>query len=976
MDSEMATTRIQRNERDWAGQLIGWLQRDIENGKSVFEYASNDTSVLVASSVARYPDVLLFLNKTSGIVFNGWELKFPDTPVDDETMLLNALEKAKRLHSSSFVTWNCREAIIWGITDSSYSLASLVHIKDYPAELSIKNRIDVADPVKFNKVEAKLRHRALEILSDLGHLYTSGKLKPAINISGDIISAINASSTIIVPEFAKEIKTKRTTDPSFKREFAKWKIYESSTLQALNNSSRNITQVSPDEVLARFTFYNVIGKILFYLTLQENLSGRLNTIKITDSAHLQSELWAYFSQARAIDYAAVFTPYFTDDLVYSKTVCDALYELIKVCTEIDFRILPNAVIGNILENLIPKQEKLQFGQYFTPEILANLVAFPAVQLQSDVVMDPTSGTGTFLVSFYNILHYLGLKDHSKTLDHIWGNDISHFPAILSVINLYKQDVSKVNNFPKVLRHDFFSLSVGQVESFPDSKGEHHHDVQIPLFDGIASNFPFIQQEDIPQDDLIQFLKDTFGNSQQAFLQNGQFKVNKRADYFTYCVYQSFRFLKNDGILSVITSNAWLGKEYGVTFKRFLLDNFQIKMIVRSTAEHWFSQSEVKTIYFVLKKGNSEDNDITHFVTIDSKLADRFGAPDIKARLESIESFYEQIEYYDAPGNKEWTKDKTYSDRFIYKTGDVEMCNVKKSTLRDSVDENWETFFESAQFFMGFENKLVNISPSIADVVRGTRTGWNPMFIIKKGDINKTGIDTRYLVPYLKNAKKIDGVIYNNVFDHYLFSCTDDYSILPAGTKKWIDKFRGQKNVNGSKTIEEACSDHKPYWYSLKEEQADIITSLNPFERIFFTSFPNPIQIDQRLIALKVKNPEERSIVAALLNSIVSLLSIEMRGTSRYLGVLDLDANYLKAIKILNPNLLQNDAKKRILKAFEPLTKRSVLPIEDEVLSKDRIKFDTVVFKEFGIDTSRLASLYKVFVKMSNERMRYIKSMRS
>lgn len=91
--------------------------------------------------------------------------------------------------------------------------------------------------------------------------------------------------------------------------------------------------------------------------------------------------------------------------------------------------MPTAVIGNILENLVPKEEKQKFGQYFTPETLANLVAFPAVQTNQDNLFDPTSGTGTFLNAFYKIMAFHGNTNHSDLLNHIWGNDVSHFLSI-------------------------------------------------------------------------------------------------------------------------------------------------------------------------------------------------------------------------------------------------------------------------------------------------------------------------------------------------------------------------------------------------------------------------------------------------------------------------------------------------------------------------------------------------------------------
>ena len=128
---------IKRNERDWAGQLISWIKSAIEKGATIFQDATNDTGVKMESGKTKYPDILLFTDKASGIIFNGWELKFPDTAVDDTTMLENALEKAKKLQSDSFVTWNGAQAVIWKINTGDYTIETLTKIKEYPKNVSI-----------------------------------------------------------------------------------------------------------------------------------------------------------------------------------------------------------------------------------------------------------------------------------------------------------------------------------------------------------------------------------------------------------------------------------------------------------------------------------------------------------------------------------------------------------------------------------------------------------------------------------------------------------------------------------------------------------------------------------------------------------------------------------------------------------------------------------------------------------------------
>lgn len=233
--------------------------------------------------------------------------------------------------------------------------------------------------------------------------------------------------------------------------------FRKSTLKILASSSRRIVRVEPELVLAKFVYYKLIGKILFYLTLSENLSGKVGKLTFTTEKDTKKQLNNFFNQAKKIDYQAVFDNDFTDKIPFNENIDKLLFKLISVFNEFDFKILPNEVIGYILENLVPKEEKQQFGQYFTPEKLAYLVAFPAIKNRNYVVFDPTSGTGTFLNVFYEILKYYGTKTHQQILSQIFGNDISHFPAVLSVINLYKQEVHDLANFPRVTRAGYFQF---------------------------------------------------------------------------------------------------------------------------------------------------------------------------------------------------------------------------------------------------------------------------------------------------------------------------------------------------------------------------------------------------------------------------------------------------------------------------------------------------------------------------------------
>lgn len=451
------------------------------------------------------------------------------------------------------------------------------------------------------------------------------------------------------------------------------------------------------------------------------------------------------------------------------------------------------------------------------------------------------------------------------------------------------------------------MEVGEKVVFPDSHDHNKHiDVPIPTFDGIASNFPFIQQEDIPNEKLSAFFREQFQSGQQAFLKDKTFKINERSDYFTYCIYNADKFLKPDGCLSAITSNAWLGKEYGFQFKKFLLDNFHIRYVVKSNAEHWFKDSQVSTIYFVLDKMQSCEP--TRFITLNRKLSELFVAESKSEQIQQIEDFYSDIDNCSDSHNELWEKDNFFADLYKRKDGSSSVCLASKECLLDSLENktNWGQLFLSTNLFGSFESCLTQYYPNIVKVFRGERTGWNPMFVIKDKDVKSSRIDEKYLVPYVKSSSDLQQIEFDDNYKFRAFVCQDEENAIDKGTKSWIDKFVNAPNKNDSQTISEACSGHRPYWYSLNPKRAHIITAINPYERFFFTFAKEPFVIDQRLIAMQVQEGYDVELIAALLNSVITFLILEMRGTSRNLGALDLNADYLKQICLLNPNLLSTE----------------------------------------------------------------------
>lgn len=267
--------------------------------------------------------------------------------------------------------------------------------------------------------------------------------------------------------------------------------------------------------------------------------------------------------------------------------------------------------------------------------------------------------------------------------------------------------------------------------------------------------------------------------------------------------------------------------------------------------------------------------------------------------------------------------------------------------------------------------MYKINPKVIDAFRGERTGWNPMFVIPVAEVKQSGVEKKFLVPYVKSPTEFDTLEFGGTYNNFLLVCDKTEAELKKGfpgANSWIKKFKNAKNKNGTETIQSACKGHRPFWYSLRPKQAHIVTAINPYERFFFSFSEIPFTIDQRLVAITVNKKYDVELIAALLNSVVTFLTMEMRGTSRNLGALDLNANYFKTLRVLNPDLLSASAIKEIKKAFQPLKARNIKTIFEEVKQADRIKFDKTVLKAFGINDSILISLYQILTSSVHDRV--------
>ena len=157
-----------------------------------------------------------------------------------------------------------------------------------------------------------------------------------------------------------------------------------------------------------------------------------------------------------------------------------------------------------------------------------------------------------------------------------------------------------------------------------------------------------------------------------------------------------------------------------------------------------------------------------------------------------------------------------------------------------------------------------------------------------------------------------------------------------------------------------------FWYEMStKNMADFVVNINFDKSLFIAMLDKRSFFDQRMIGFSIKEQykdENKIFLLALLNNILSMFFIESLGFGRGLGALDLSkTKFEKSFKMLNPEVLSDVQKEEIIKAFQPIFNRDRLPLEKDLEQKDRIDFELMLLKIYGLekyyDTIRQALLH-------------------
>lgn len=892
--------KVTYNERSWAIDVISSIEVFLANKSWHFKGAGGE-STISNNKKSLFPDVLLFKDLTKDIIVQGWELKMPDTQINDAELISNAIKKAKILKRDSFLLWNVKSAVLYIRNGDNFEIHKSWN------DININSRLEV----KPN--EQLWKDLLFEILADLNGFFESGEITEVT--SQEILSIDEVIDVVLenTTNTAETLKAKSRTTRQLDAEINLWWNSSSNEYGYASNKTEHKLPTLSMVVLTDWVF-----KIIFAHILKKHFNEAKEIENIERSTSIADAMEILTSISQRCNFWNIFSPNLGQQFI-SETAWNELTELNSFLSTVNIEAIEIEILHQLLQSTVATAKRKVAGQFSTPKKLADLLTRLTIDDKTKIVIDPCCGTGTIIKQAYELKEEYEINSND-ILNTIWASDKHSFPIQLSTLTMAKP--SNVGRIVNVFGSDVIELNQGDTIDFRNPNNGEIVQKEFPTVDYVVSNLPFIKSKEMKVlnphiVDINDWIKDKAETTET---------LSGKSDIFAYIPFYLHQFLSENGKIGLILSNAWLGTDYGEKFLELFQKFFKIDFVVISGKGKWFDNADVVTTILVAskkdpKRATPEASEIS-FCTL-------------KEELESIVNM------------------KTLSDNIFINTESENLTINRYSLAQIKTLEDfgipWSGYFANLSWVDSVKESFINTS-EIFHFTRGERRGWNPMFYPASGH----NIEQEYIKPVLKHLRGTTNL--ECVSNAEAFCCSRSIEELENlghnGAIAWINSFENQRNGT-NRLLPEVLAKPNMHWYEMStENMADFVANVNYDKSLFIAKFENRSFIDQRMIGFSVKEEhqqENKTLYLALLNCTVSLFLIESFGFGRGLGALDLRATkFERDFKILSPNTLTSDQKLQIIELFRPIMQRNRLPLEQELESADRITFENALMEIYEI----------------------------
>lgn len=201
-----------------------------------------------------------------------------------------------------------------------------------------------------------------------------------------------------------------------------------------------------------------------------------------------------------------------------------------------------------METTARATSKNKFGQYFTPQVVADFMIDLAAITPQAKILEPACGEGVFL----ELLQQKGYHN----------------------IRAYEIDSSLATSFPFVRHESFVSAEVDET------------------FDLIIGNPPYIRWKNLEEGLKSELSKNALWNTY----------FNSLCDYLYIFILKSIELLNKNGQLIFITPEYWLNTTHSVSLRNYMVQHGYFEQIYHFNETPIFDKVTVSTIIFKFVKG--------------------------------------------------------------------------------------------------------------------------------------------------------------------------------------------------------------------------------------------------------------------------------------------------------------------------------------------------------------------------------------
>lgn len=643
-------------------------------------------------------------------------------------------------------------------------------------------------------------------------------------------------------------------------------------------------------------------------------------------------------------------------------------------------------------------EKHRYGQHYTPNGVARLLASLAVKSAKDKILDPACGDGRLLEAALSVKKEFPAFSPTDC-DRI-SKDLFGLDRTSSAISLASETGARV------ACADFFDIEPG---------AKLNRSVHLPAgFDAVIGNPPYIRHEVMGGEDkrrIEKRMEEDRLRSKELFWP----QWSRRSDIYVYFFAHAARFLKPAGRLVFLTASSWLDSRYGAPLRQFMMENFRVIAIIESAAEGFFADASINTAITVLElesDSRRRNSNTVRFVTLLKPLNEiplhnsKDSADKPVAIIENnsdhntsdthkIRSI-EQAELRDEPfcsqsptgkikrkpnGDTSWSKHLRADDVFfeILERGGERLKSLSSlAGVRFGVKTGANEFFY-VKNANGRKTKTELLAlGDVASVRRGLTTGANEFFYLKAAadNINDNHsmcppssfarslmlvedgagrrhlIESEYLAPVIFSLKEIESIVIEpEQARRFFFNCA--VSLDQSIHSYALGYIRSGERAGYHERP--TCAARNP-WYAAARgmRPAPLVFPAKVGERWIVALNHAGVYEDKKLYGVFPRSKVSKLTLAALLNSTWARYYTEVtcRQMTGAQAIADIDVNVAENILIPDPRRLNTNIKKRLESALMEIARRSVRSVFEEISFRDRRRLDELTVEAMGIDDSR------------------------